>query len=354
MLDEPTLSNEADVREDFIAPLIAALGYRKGTEFDVLREYNLVYPRSSLGRKKKNDPPLKGKADYILSVAGSGKWVIEAKPPTVKISNNDIEQALTYARHPEVSAVICVITNGKETHICHAMAPPGDKACNVIFEKIPQELANYLRPILGSCQFQEKFRPKPLNLAGGIAPGYPDRCRILAGKAIYRDISWTCNYDLPNLASQMNSLRENLLGFVSHLRGGEISLTENGVVVSTSWLMQNDKMETVAQSIGLSREMKFVTQGLRISNDCDSATHFDAIIDLSINAGDAVAEGPFSPIQFSQISMNMSISARAKGYLQRNILMGQFFTEYYFSFPELPELQLYLEGLGDFEFILEV
>ena len=66
--------NEADVREEVIAPLIKAMGYRTGTEHNVLRELSLTYSRVQLGREKANDPPLRGKADYVLEAGGRVRW----------------------------------------------------------------------------------------------------------------------------------------------------------------------------------------------------------------------------------------------------------------------------------------
>ena len=60
---------EADVREEVLAPLVRELGYRTGTEFDIIREQSLRYPKIFLGRKNpKKDAELRGKADYILEV----------------------------------------------------------------------------------------------------------------------------------------------------------------------------------------------------------------------------------------------------------------------------------------------
>ena len=49
--------NEADIREEVIAPLIRTLGYRSNTEHNVTREWPLRYPYNYLGRKNpKKDP----------------------------------------------------------------------------------------------------------------------------------------------------------------------------------------------------------------------------------------------------------------------------------------------------------
>jgi hypothetical protein len=87
--------------------LLRYLGYRSGTSANVIREQSLSlrYPKASLGRKNpKKDPELRGRADYICKIDDSVQWIIEAKPAQ-DITINDIEQAYTYANHPEVRAV---------------------------------------------------------------------------------------------------------------------------------------------------------------------------------------------------------------------------------------------------------
>ena len=69
--------NEADVREEILAPFIRELGYRMGTEHDVIREQSLRYPKIFLGRKNPNrDLELRGRADYILESSGRVRWVL--------------------------------------------------------------------------------------------------------------------------------------------------------------------------------------------------------------------------------------------------------------------------------------
>ena len=104
--------NETDVREEIAVPLLNFLGYKKGTNADILREHTLKYDYVFLGRKKRNDPPLRGRADYVLAVNGAGRWVLEIKSPNEKIGIDEIEQALSYARHPEIAGSYAAITNG--------------------------------------------------------------------------------------------------------------------------------------------------------------------------------------------------------------------------------------------------
>ncbi len=106
--------NETDVREILVRPLIDQLGYRHGTEATVITEKTLRYEKAFLGRKNpKKDPPLVGRADYICEVVSYGRWVIEVKSPAEPLSQDVVEQAHTYASHPEIAATFFLVTNGR-------------------------------------------------------------------------------------------------------------------------------------------------------------------------------------------------------------------------------------------------
>src|ERR1039458_2214520 len=69
--------NETDVRETIVRPLIERLGYRHGTDANIITEKTLRYEKAFLGRKNpKKDPPLVGRADYICEVVSFGRWVV--------------------------------------------------------------------------------------------------------------------------------------------------------------------------------------------------------------------------------------------------------------------------------------
>ena len=107
----------SDVRAEIAEPFLAALGYKRGTANDIARERTRKYQRHFLGRKKSTDQPRRGYADYILSVHGAGRWVLETKAPNEPIDIDAIDQAISYARHPEVAASYSAVLNG-------LLAPP--------------------------------------------------------------------------------------------------------------------------------------------------------------------------------------------------------------------------------------
>jgi len=106
--------NETDVREIVVRPLLGRLGYKHGTDAAIRTEVSLRYGHAFLGRKKSSDPPLAGRADYICEAFPFGRWVVEVKAPYEPITRDAVEQAHTYAAHPEVAAWYFLVTNGRE------------------------------------------------------------------------------------------------------------------------------------------------------------------------------------------------------------------------------------------------
>lgn len=116
--------NETDVREIIVRPFLHQLGYRQGTDANILSEKALRYSKVFLGRKNaKNDPDLSGRADYICDVVSFGRWTVEVKSPRQDLTIDDAHQAHTYAAHPEIGAIFSLLTNGHEFRLYRFSAP---------------------------------------------------------------------------------------------------------------------------------------------------------------------------------------------------------------------------------------
>lgn len=183
--------NEADVREEFIAPLLTELGYRSGSENHAAREVplSLRYPRSFLGRKnKKKDPYLRGRADYVLEVSGHARWVIEAKPPQESIDLDSIEQAFSYASHPEIRAVYFAISNGREFRIYRTSAPPESPP---ILQMEYADIERDTSPIFNllSADAIKRDFPFEQDLGAPLGPGLRSLAMIASGSISYSRVS---------------------------------------------------------------------------------------------------------------------------------------------------------------------
>lgn len=107
MLDASAFT-EMDVREDIIAPVVRALGYKKQTDFSISREKHLKLMGDELY------------ADYSLTLWEEHFWIIEAKKVKRKAKRfiaAEVKQAIIYATHPEIDAPLFVLCDGRIFHV---------------------------------------------------------------------------------------------------------------------------------------------------------------------------------------------------------------------------------------------
>lgn len=100
--------NETEVRAYIIDPLVALLGYEKGTDFSVDLGKSIQF------LDKKKFP------DYKFNLWKEDFWLIEAKTPKPRESAfgyNDLAQALEYACHPDINAALVVLCDGEKIEV---------------------------------------------------------------------------------------------------------------------------------------------------------------------------------------------------------------------------------------------
>lgn len=114
-LDFSTISDDPDFKEDsvrevIILPILRALGYRGG---NIVRSKSLKHPYLKVGSAK--EKPITLIPDYCLKVEGAFAWVLDAKSPRESVADSgNIEQAYSYASHPEIRSVYFALCNGIE------------------------------------------------------------------------------------------------------------------------------------------------------------------------------------------------------------------------------------------------
>lgn len=109
LLDDPRFKEES-VREELIAPLIKDFGYSNSGDTQVIRNHGLKHPFVSIGSSRKNVTII---PDYLMQVNEKPAWILEAKSPTEQITDTKhIEQAYSYAIHPEIRVNYFALCNG--------------------------------------------------------------------------------------------------------------------------------------------------------------------------------------------------------------------------------------------------
>ena len=319
--------NEAGVREEFIAPLLAGLGYQSGSESSASREVSLRYPRFFLGRKNaRRDPYLRGRADYILEVKGHARWVIEAKGADEPLDEDTIEQAWSYANHAEVRAVYFVISNGREFRVYMTAAPP---QCPPILQLSYEELMRDVEPIsrlLSADAIRSAF---PVTHLAGVPLGQGLRslAKITGGSIEYNEIS----LDAP-------LIRELQISIVD----GAIERGENGCLVAyvvTRGPIRS--VQRVIEQMGLSK-LEYVSTSSEISCDPGRPTEFEYVGQAIFREGEHlfdVASGQLVPLPFT---LRCDVVSRVAVHVEDGGIVGTI--ENFVTYSEGFELAVHMAG----------
>lgn len=142
---------EDSVREVLILPLLQQLGYNN-TQIIRSKTFQNPFVKTASGKRALQQTP-----DYLLRIADSYAWVLDAKAPNENITDGgNVEQAYFYAIHPEVRTKFFALCNGKAFSLFrHDAAQP------ILYFELPDiaqywdALSTYLSP--GSFQSGKTF-----------------------------------------------------------------------------------------------------------------------------------------------------------------------------------------------------
>ena len=103
---------EDSVREEIILPVLHALGYSPKGLNRIIRSKTLEHPFVNIGSQRHHITMI---PDYLLVVRTKPVWVLDAKAPDEQITTGEsVEQAYSYAIHPDVRVRIYSLCNGRE------------------------------------------------------------------------------------------------------------------------------------------------------------------------------------------------------------------------------------------------
>jgi hypothetical protein len=313
--------NETDVRENIVSPLLNEMQYRHSTKNDVITEQTLRYPKSYIGRKKKKDPELRGKADYILEIDERIRWVIEVKAPSVMIGPDDIDQAYSYAYHPEVRALYFVVTNGKNFEVYRTIDGPNSPSILSLEYSTLKENFQSFTNILSPESLKRDYPDFVLDTGKPLAPGFRSFAKIEFGKINYSE----------------NSLGHAPLNgmniFVSE--GAIQRLEEGGLVAYLKTESPFQQMQELNKMLGMESFDMFTTDEV-ISETKSNPTVFSCEIDYVIPKGTPMFDFTTGGHQIAPINMNIKTYTEAKGYLSGNNFSGDFGVSLNFSHLPVP------------------
>jgi len=332
------LMNETDVREIIVRPLLHRLGYLHGSENHIRTEYPLRYSRQFLGRKKpKTDPALRGRADYICDVVGVARFVVEVKAPSEQIDLDAIEQAFTYAAHPEIAAAVFMLTNGKEFKVFSLLDPRQPLLAWSYDETESMWIAikNCISPsaLRAKSEIQKKHMGKPLGIGLGT------RALIVGGVLTYTD--YESDDELHSQALQaIKGMRASAIGdFIERSADGRIRSRLRLAGPTPEW-------DTLNRMAGV-EAFDFETSDEYISSSIEAPTIFQGVAYFSLAAGTPIGGGfPGIPAGTKlPCSLNASAFSQAIGFLEGTEFRGIFTIEYSISVPGGPISTMFSDGI---------
>lgn len=342
-------ANETDVREEIAAPLLARLGYERGTENDILRELTLTYGRNFLGRKKTNDPPLRGRADYVLSVNGAGRWVLEIKAPSEAITDDSIDQAISYSRHPEVSAHYAAILNGRRFVMFYNTQSSKDAPIADIEVTSVEELQASLEGTLSPAAIRRDCSPPIVDLGQPLAEGFRSSAAVTGGLIVYSEFEWDCSFPLPdNARQQLDEACRIMGGYRSNVTGGNVWRDDKSrVKAKLEWSVPHEEMVQFVQDKQL-MDFEYVSLDAEISTDPENPTVFDVVGNIAIEQGEEIFDILRWTSEMAGLALSMNLRGQAIGHIAANNFVGNFQAEYEMTFPAAPGIVIGMYGAGEF------
>jgi hypothetical protein len=347
-------ANETDVRAEIAEPLLAALGYRRGTSNDISRELSLMYARQSLGRKKPSDPPLRGRADFMLSVLGAGRWVLETKAPHEPIDVDAIEQAITYARHPEVSAAYAAILNGVRLTVHHTSQNSAEKPLVDLTISDAASLAKQLAGLLSPDAVRRDCTPPIVDLGRPLAQGLRSRAPIQGGEIHHGKSTWSAIISLPDgVVQRLNEMCRRLGGLRIAITGGTVYRdSDSRVRAKLQWSMPHDELLRFALDKKL-MDVEYIALAEEISTDPDAPSVFDVIGDVEVSQGETLFDVATWEATTAGVSIRMRYTGRAVGFFEKNLFRGVYSAHYYCEAPLVPMFGMEIETEGAFEVVVD-
>ena len=320
--------NEADIREEVIAPLLKYLGYRSCTSNNIIREQSLKYPKIFLGRKNpQKDPEVRGIADYICEAESKIRWVIEAKSPSVAITPEEIEQSYSYANHAQIRAVYFCVCNGRELQVFQtSRGPDVDALLKVSYEDISTSW-DLIENVLSPSAILRNFPDIEIDVGKPISPGLRSVVRITGGQIIFSENS----LNVPSLKGLTLSVTE-----------GAVERKNGNLVAFLNTRSPFAQLQALNERLGLTG-FEAVSSDESISIHPEQPTEFRNTQVVILPAGESI----FDINSWQEIELPINITCQtetlAQGYMQEQDFIGKFHCKFFYV-----ESQINIEMVGDF------
>jgi hypothetical protein len=333
--------NEAAVRGEILAPLLRELGYRANTENDLLYEVSLRHPYDFLGRKKPSDLPVRGKADYICKAGGKVAWVLEAKSSETDITTDAIQQAYTYARHPEIRAVYFCLSTDSDFRVYATDGTPDQAYLFSVDPRDTREAAKLLQSTLGPPVLLQRFAQQVGDTQPPIGPGLLSFAQIMRGSIVHRHWMPPVPY---------------MEGFTVSITGGALQRTEQGLLAYWEGQAPFAGIQRLMERLGLTR-VEALSPSSSLSADPQSPTKFEMQMQSVFPQGETLRDLSKHEDVVLTADLHCDLKVSATGVLVGTTFRGSTVMEIeYRSKPDgqpAPQLLAKFCAHGEFEFQLK-
>ena len=157
LLDDPGFKEDS-VREIIITPLLTRLGYSPSGPNRIIRSKSLKHPFIYAGTRK---CPITLIPDYTLLHDTTALLVLDAKRPTEDVlKRENVQQAYSYAIHPEIKSQHFALCNGKSLAIFNVdVSEPLLVVAFEDYESKWTEIERYLAPRFLKQPLLRRFAP---------------------------------------------------------------------------------------------------------------------------------------------------------------------------------------------------
>ena len=279
--------------------------------------------------------------------------MLETKAPHEPIDVDAIEQAITYARHPEVSAAYAAILNGVRLTVHHTSQTSAEKPLIDLTISDAASLAKQLAGLLSPDAGRRDCTPPIVDLGNPLAEGLRSRAPIRVGEIRHGKSTWSVNIPLPDVAVQrLDETCRRLDGLRIAITGGTVYRdSDSRIRAKLQWSMPHDELLRFALDKKL-MDVEYIALTDEISTDPDAPSVFDVIGAVEVSEGETLFSIATWETTTAGVSIRMRYTGRAVGFFEKNVFRGVFSAHYYCEAPLLPMFRMELETEGGFEVVV--
>jgi len=261
----------------------------------------------------------------VCEVVSYCRWVVEAKKPSVQLSQDDSYQAHTYATHPEIAAEFYMLTNGREFRLYRVGEP--DKILLAWAAEQTDDMLPVLKSNLGPDAMKRRADVK-IDLGKPLAEGLGSKLEIISGHVVYEKNTATVPLD------------KSIDGLTNAITGRVVERLDNGLISATVDVKSAiSELQAIHDAIGFS-SLVFNTADEFISKDSNSPTLMQNVMATKLAAGTIMPKSLLSPGGVVPFDFEVELYIEAVGFIEGKYFKGTFFIDYDYKIIAPPHIPL--------------